>query len=403
MQYKLVKEVFEDYTEIRNEKDLAKSVIAFLTDYITKNPNHVSFFGGALLGVDRISWTQVDINNWLHECLFIDDVKNCQRDISELPNIVAEYKISSDIVNLSFIWVIHKLYISDIKESLKRDAMFAALNLAQITHLTWGIHGKRFEYGVDPLIAQSLYESLDRKSDLKAQGSWYGLLNKKSEVFLEKSDGFTDVWERMDNDRRVIELANEIHGRINKMLNNLTGKFYEIYDAQSQIKADSKLATVDGEQVLRDYVSRPGDLVNRMEAISRDEYNFIKEELIEATLGLVNTCSRKTLTRTLDYYSTNFYGDRKIQQLQKDIIVYMLAVTRRDKIKSNDIPAVVKYVRNMFRSSGTKNKEVLDIKDGLQRVADKANKNAKYNVLVSAQVALLLYVVLRALTVKAYS
>lgn len=403
MNYKLVKEVFEDYSYVEDDVALARNTLSFVTGFMTKNESHINFFGGVLLGVGKVAYTPQDARMWLNEYLMIDDVKSCQRDLKELPDINAEFKVSSDIVNLSFIWVVYKLMNSNINETLKRDAMYAAINMAQIKHLTYGIFYKRFEHGADPLIAASLYESLDRKSDLKAQGSWLGLLQKKSEVFLEKSDGFLDVWTKMDNDRRVIELANEIRNRINKMLNKLTEKFYVIYEAQSQIKSGTKLAMVDGEQVLKDYESKPTRLVQDMESISRDENAFIKEELIDVTLGLVSTCSRVTLEKTLQYYTTNFYGDKQIKELQREIILYTLAATRRDKVKAHDIPSIVEYVRNMFRSSGTKNKDVLLIKAGLKQVATKANAKVKDNIIVSAQIALLLYVVLRSLTVKAYS
>ena len=400
MNFNLVKEVFDYHVELKTDKELSDVMIKFLNGFTTKNSDHVSFFGGVQLGVQVVRFTQADRVLWLEEYLEIDDPKEMRDQIVELDDIDKNRFVSTDIVNLSFIWILHRLTVT--KENIKNldDARYAAMRMALYKHLTAGIK-KRFPHPANPLIALSLYESLDNRSDLKQQGSWSGMVVKKSGTFIEKGSVFTDVIEKMNNNRRVVEFANEIYGSINKMLTLLTSEFHIIHKAQSQIKADSKIGTIDGKTVIKDYISKPKATVDEMVSITRDRNSFIKNELITSVVNLT-TVSNSSLEKTLMYFSENFLAGKLHKDLQRDIILFMISAVNNNKIDVEGIPSIVRLVANVFRGSRTESREVKGIKEDLAKVTSKALPDSKSNIQDSARIGLLLYVILRTLTIKTF-
>lgn len=401
MKYANVKAVFDYHVEIDGEDKLARDVITYTQRFMTKNDIHVNFFGSALIGTEAVRYTPVERLDWLENVLNIEDIEECRTDIHDLKDINKDYKVSGDIINLSNIWVLNKLFNSNIGDKLKEQALLSCLNMAMFKHLTGGIKN-RFPHGADPLIAMTLYESLDRKTDLKATGSWLGMITKKSNVFLEPKGVFRDVLEDMSDDLRVVEFANEISGRVTKSLNELTHKFMEIHSNQSKINSSSKLANIDGEVLIRDYVSKPKKLVDDMERITRDENQFIKEELTVFVTDLVSTCSTVSLKKAQKYFSENFLTGRTHRDLQKDLILYILSVSRRDHISLSNIPSIISHLRGIFRASNVSSKEVKGIKKDSRKIIEKALPGAGQSNIVAAQIALLLYITLRALTIKTY-
>lgn len=401
MKYKNVKAVFDFHVEIDKDEQLARDVITYTQRFMTLNETHVNFFGSALIGTEAVRYTPVNRLDWLENVLYIEDIEDCIVDLHDLPSINKDFNVSGDIINLSKIWVINHLHNANIDGKLKEQAMLSCLNMAMFKHLTGGIKN-RFPHGADPLVAMTLYESLDRKTDLKAAGSWLGMITKKSEVFLDKGGVFKDVISTMDDDLRVVEFANEISGRVTKSLNKLTEKFMDIHRDQAKIGSSSKLANIDGEALIRDYVSKPKKMVDDMEAISRDENQFIKEELTKFVTDLVSTCSVVSLKKAQVYFTENFLAGRAHRELQKDLILYMLGAARRDKVSLSNIPSVISSLRGIFRASNVSSRDVLDIKKQSKKIIEKALPGAGNSNQVAAQIALILYIALRALSINVY-
>lgn len=399
MVYKTVKDVFDDLIGVQDDVELAEGMISYIGRFMTKNVEHSEFFGGVSLGVHVVRFTPVDRSQFLEYFLDIEDERETRQAIVELDDIEKEYFVSTDVVNLALIWLMNRFENANGNTELFRQAKYAAMKMAMFKHLTAGIKD-RFPSPTDPMVALSLYESLDRRSGLKRHGSWNMNIEAKAHTFLDNGV-FKDVFATMDNNRRVVELANEIWGSINKMLNKLTREFHIIHKARSQIKSTSKIANVDGEKLLKDYSSKPRKLVEDMITISRDQNSFIKEELVDSVVSL-GTLSNTALKKVLIYYSEDFLSGKLHRDTQQRIILYFLAAVKSEKISLSDIPSVTRMVGNVFRGSRTESKEIKELKEDLMTIVSKPLKGGRKSLLESARISLFLYVTLRTLTIQAF-
>lgn len=396
-----VRSIFYDNVETDIDKAFVERVISFYLKFISKNDAHLTFFGGVHLGSEKVRYIPSDTAEWLEEVLRIDDISDAQKALHELKEINPQFHVSGSLVNHSFAWAAHAIYNSNVDKKLKEQGMKAALNMAQIKFLTGGIV-KRFPHPTDPIVAMSLYESLDMKSDLKREGSWLEVINKKSETYLERNGAHWKTISEMKDDRRCVLLINELAKRIEDMLTVLTRKFYIVKDANDRLASSSRLGTLDGETVIKDYMNRPRKLVEDMERISRDEHAFVKDDLIEDVMALVSTCSRGHLTKSVSYFSENFLAGKLHRETQRTLLIYMMDISRTGRIPVSNIPMLISHIRNIFRSSSTRRREVIEIKENIAAITVKALPDVRKNAVTACQIGLVLYIAARALAMSKY-
>lgn len=396
-----IRGVFEEFSETKIDKDFADRIISFYLRFISKNDQHLTFFGGVHLGSEKVRYIPSDTEEWLDEVIQIDDIRDATRAFHALEEVNPAWHVSGSLVNHSFIWAAHAIENSTLDKKLKERAIRAALSMSQIKFLTGGIF-KRFPHPTDPIVAMSLYESLDMKSDLKREGNWLDVILKKTETYMMKDGAHWNTIEKMDDDRACIVLVNELDKRIDDMLTLLTRKFYIVKDANDRLASSSKLGSIDGEVIIKDYMNRPRKLVDDMERIARDEHAFVKKDLLQDVMALVSTCSPAHLTQTVTYFSENFLAGKLHRDTQRALIIYIMDISRTGKIPANNIPMLISHIRNIFRSSSTKRKEVLEIKNNVAEITNRALPTARKNAVTACQIGLVLYIAARALAKAKY-
>ena len=74
-----LKQVFESLcSHIEINTQFLKKIKAYQINFVTKNADHISFFGGNLTGVDVVRFKDEDTNRWFDEILETDE-----RDLEE--------------------------------------------------------------------------------------------------------------------------------------------------------------------------------------------------------------------------------------------------------------------------------------------------------------------------------
>ena len=110
MSYELVKDVYDDLADhIVFDTAFCSKLIVYYMDFVNKNENHILFFGGHLLGVYPVSFTDEDRTKWFNEILGVDELV-LRPHLIKIPAINEEFAVSSDTWNLSAIWLLHRIY-----------------------------------------------------------------------------------------------------------------------------------------------------------------------------------------------------------------------------------------------------------------------------------------------------
>ncbi len=111
---RLITEVFADECNgIEIDAKFIKKLHLFQVGFVNKNEDHISFFGGHVLGVHKVRFTTHEENYWFEDILQVNE-HNLRERIHKLPGINPEFIVSSDIYNISAIWLTHAIYHSSL-------------------------------------------------------------------------------------------------------------------------------------------------------------------------------------------------------------------------------------------------------------------------------------------------
>lgn len=397
-----VKETFEQYSELSpSDKDLPRRIIQFAQGFLNKNQDHTAFFGGNLIGTPAIRWTDRDTRSWLEDVLLVEDIKSCQEDLYECPGINKDFNVSSNIFNLSIPWVMNVLWRQDKNIKVYRPGMEHALIVGMAYHLS-SFMVRRFKYPANPDIALSMFEKLNNKYDFKVHGSWIGLLRARTDIFMNTEGKYPDVWQEMTNDLRTVVMCNEVNGNIRNSVNILTEMYHKEKEANERINKASKLGTLEGEQVIKDYIRRSDKFKNDLIDACSEPSSLIKEDIFEVVLDISKNVDPEMLDNTLRYLADNIRSKDRWDETVGTLAVYLLELSRTKKVNFNSVGEVTNLVTSMFKASSTKNKDVLKIKKEVLELSKKANVGVRDNKHASNVGAIIRYLTIRALAINYY-
>jgi len=402
---KTIKDLIEKYSEAKFDRAKMEMIVRGYNNFIHKNDDHIQFFGGNLIGVYPIRFKSEDRDYWVEDVAEVLDIESFKEELHELPEINKEFAVSGNPVNYIFTWIIHKCLTADLPSKYKEMGAHAAMNMLQIKFLT-SVDAKRFPYRADEALAQAVYEQLSRKSLLKLTGNWKALIEYRTDGFLSKKSIHQKALNKMDDNEEQVALVNDVQDRVRKSYNKLTSTFYELRDSEARILSQQAFITnLEGEQVLREFTNNIEDNAKKMHDILQYRNDFIKEELIQATLNLVESATESNLVKALDFISDNIDGKKRFD-ITKEVgalVVYIHQFMKSSEIDEKNIPEIVSRLRSGFRSHRTNNKAVLDIKEKVEDIV-KRSISARHEATLSAtKVAVLVYISLRILSIRYYN
>lgn len=404
MAFKLIKDVFDKYTNITVDKTLTTKLTFHVYSFVNKNETHSAHFGGNLVGVRPVRYIDADARSWLEDIMGIEEIRECQQELLKTPEVNPKFRISSDIVNLSFIYLMHRIGNSSLPKDSKDYALQEVIVMNLSKHMC-SLLSHRFKFPSDEIIAQQLFESLDNRSHLKRYGSWLEMLKQTALEMLDPQKGIhtrRGVWQKMDNDKSVIYMTNDIQDRLAGQINLLTEKYHEIKNNSDRVLLNSSINTIDGEKVLAEYVKRERQLVTDMLEIVKDPRDFIRDELVEATLAIVSTAEETHFRRTLNFVTDNATSDARIPEAVSKVCLFVLQEARQGRLNLSQPSEIIGRLSNTFRSSRVKKKDALELKEIYREIAEEAIPNARDPIKVASAISTLIYMGIRMLTITRY-
>lgn len=91
-------------------KTLADRLLEFQIKFVTKNQDHMEFFGGNLTGVQVVRFTPADMDKFFIDVLEVDE-DEIREGLYVLPVIHKDRKVASDAFNNICMYVIHFVFI----------------------------------------------------------------------------------------------------------------------------------------------------------------------------------------------------------------------------------------------------------------------------------------------------
>lgn len=402
-----VREVFDTMVpDLEFDKELALKVHRYVQEFINRNKDHAAFFGGVLLGVEVVRFLDADKDRWFDDIIGKDEMM-LQDMLHSLPTINKDWKVSSNVMNLSCAWMVHRFFTSSLPAEEKMNAMIDVLLVLQIKYTT-SILFRFFTYPADRAVAVATYDALNMKFILKETGSWLGLLTYRAKEMLSRTSPHLGVVARMEKDKGVVDMLNAAHGAIKSYIKNMRGVMEHIRLTGGKVKTTSSVAGIDGDEILKDRTKGPATLIQYIKSILTDRNSFIREDLIRLVIDLMPSVQYRYLVSALEYLSANYF---KAQHKEIDRIINLIMLHSYSYLSgsnavirpSMNLATVVSKLRGAYTSSRSTDSDLLELRELVEKVIKPAVDSKTTAVLAATRTGVLLYVVARAHAMSYYS
>lgn len=392
-------------SHLKIDNRLIKEMTDYKNKFINRSLEHINFFGGNLIGVEVIRFLPTDRKNWF-EILKIDE-DEVEEKIHSLENVNSSFLVSSDIFNISCVWLTHRILNSTLSKSAKEKASFIVMMIFNIKLIT-SLMYHYFKYPADPAVARATYAELSNKFTIKQLGSWYKVLESRSNDILDKDGIHAKMLDKFDDDLAIAYSINDIQGRLRDMIKNIYAVFMRIHSQGTKIGTSNNVIEVDGEMVLRDNTRSLSSYTEYIKTILPDKNSFIKVDLVAVIERLMTTMSPTLFNESLNWFSET-YGKKHTEDINSAINdlmthTYDYLDNNQSLLKNTkDIPGLVVRLRGTYMSSRNSDDLLQRTKTEFERLVKLSVKSKSSTAIKAVRTGVMLYVVVRALAMKYYT
>lgn len=402
-----IKAVFESLLgSLVIDSRFAKQLHLYQLNFVNKNEDHIAFFGGNLMGVNPIRFTQSDRDNWF------DDIVQCQEweleaRLRDLPTIHEDRKVTSDTMNLSCAYLMHAIYNSKLSHSEKETALIDVMLVMQYKFLT-SLLFPRFRYPAPKEIAEATYAQLSNKFAIRRLGSWGAVLKARAEDTISDSGIHLSTIKSMDQDEGVTYLISDTQSRIRDMVKNIYDVHVRVDKQGVKIASTSSLIEHDGEQILKDKTKSLLVYSRYLKTVVADKYSFIRDDLCQVIERTMPTMPPRLFRQTLEWMSDNYQrtGTDQIDSIINDALTHSFGYMAPEKASMRntaDLPGLITKLKGAYGSSRSTDPILFQLRERTEKMVRLATHNRNDGIVSSVRTAVLLYIVVRALTMKHYT
>jgi hypothetical protein len=400
--YKDLKELFtHHFRHTPIDAKLHQEIKQFRLQWANKNEVHIEFLGGNLLGPYPIRFSQYDFDAIMIDVLGLDSMV-LQQDLYTVPGINKEFKVSSDALYQTMIYLIRTFLLeAKFKEKDRIDAakecyyIFAYRAISSLVY-------RYFRYPLDKQIALAVTEKMSNRYLIKKLGSWQKVFEYRAEDIVSPR-GIHAQRLRRYTVRDAVEIANDLQGRIRDTVKYIFSLTLEVIESGAYVKSQSLTITdVDGNEVVRDMTDNMDKYVSYLWTTVQVPGALIKHELVQlvyATVSSMHSGDLETALRYITSVDDEEVRDR-IHHLIEDVISYSIQYLNSKEMTQMDLAhadKILLLLRGFWMSSKVTEariKEVKSLGDWLAYKAIRRKSRARVNAL---RVGIFLYLVLRAM------
>lgn len=404
-----VKDIFDGLVEdLEINQRWVSKLRRFVYGFATKDNDHTEFFGTPYLGTHRIVFKSSDRHNFFSDIIDVDEVR-LRDELIKTKWVNKDFKVSSDAFNLSIVYLMHRVWKSDLIKVQKDEAL---INLVMLFHyrIMTSIMNHYFSYLVKPSVAQTAYNKLSMKFDIKRFGSWNELFKARGEFIINPKTGIHyETFTKMDDDKRIVYMVNDMESRLKGVINDYTKVLYEVKDSVDLVVTDNGLAIMEGEINIKDVQKQVNKYRNYVNGIVNDGRSFFKQELVGYAARAVDdsrssTSFEEKLTMVIRDFPAQYNhpkGD-SYKEFVDDVVTHLFEYLTSNSIRHNDLKNVLYKLRGAYTSNKSSNALLHKLRrNGDEIIRTMTGIRTQFTV-SSLRTALMLYIVLRTLTLEYY-
>ncbi|AEV89446.1 putative virion structural protein [Pseudomonas phage OBP] len=397
-----VKDIFDNLVEdLEITPRWVQTLRRYVYGFATKDNDHTEFFGSPYLGTHRVLFKTSDRVTFFRDIIDVDEVR-LRDELIKTKWINKDFKVSSEAFNLSIIYLMNRVWNSNLPSNMKNEAL---INLVMLFHyrVMTSIMNHYFGYLVKQNVAITAYNKLSLKFDIKRYGSWNDLFRARGEFIIDPRTGIHfDAFAKMDNDKKIVYMVNDMESRLKGVINDYTKVLYEIKDSVDLVETDSGLALLDGELNIKDVQKSANRFKNYIANVLNDKNSFFKQELATYAAKAIPRTDADKLESILKDFPAQYAhakGD-KYREFVDDVTTHLFEYISANGIKHQDVKHVFFKIRGAYTSSKSSNALLLKLRAEGDEIV-KAMTGIKTEIkITSLRTSLMLYIVLRTLIME---
>lgn len=398
-----VKTIFDHHAvDLEINSNWVRRLRQYVYGFYTRNADHTEFFGSPYLGTHRVVYKTSDSKDWFSNIIDIDEVL-VRDELIKCKYINKEFKVSSNVFNLSVPYLMHKVQKSSLSHAQKEDAL---INLVIMFHyrIMTSIMSHYFGYLANKKVAEAAYNALTLKFDIKRYGSWNALFKARAESIIDPKRGIHyNTFTRLDNDKDIVYMVNDMESRLKGVINDYSRVFYKVKDNERFTETDDGFVLLDGRLVVKDIQKNITKHRTFIETVLGGNM-FYKEALVDyAIKGMDRTPPDKfkQIVKELPYAYNSPKGGR-VREFVEDTITHMFEYISTNNIKQTDVRTVVIKMRGAYSSNKSTNPLLFKLRDNGDKIISDMTGIKTRSTVTSMRTSLMLYIVIRTVTMDAF-
>jgi len=396
MAKQLVEVCDEHFKHIKFDESLYKKIQKFRISWVNKSDIYVDFLGSNLLGVHPIRFSSVDEDMWFVDTLGID-ANDFKYDIYNKTDIDKTRAVSSNIVYLSIVYIMHK-FMNNHKMHRKLNDILEELYYVFAYKVMGSLMSHYFKFDTDEAIAKAVYERLSNKFLIKKLGSWHAVFEYRSgDVKPPKglhAKRITTL--KTDDAERAIA---DLQGRLRETVKNIYEILIDVREKNERVHSTTLIEKGEDGDSIKDHADNPSSYISYIYGIVNVQNDFVNDDIIHLLSSNIKNLDEKNLTTTLKYLS----NEVKVNQNDKNNFVAVTIESAISYLRVRNITSdynkhvieIMEYLKNYWSSSSVKNKEIKKTKKYLFDLTNQATGKRTKWLLSTISISVMLYIFIR--------
>lgn len=381
-----VKQTLDElFANVRFDDKLLKKVQRANIDFITYSTEHKELFGSRLIGCFHINYTQYQ-KNLFYENLFDMSYDQVVMAIEQIKSIPKNFKIARDDINLVCFYLAHRFISSEHLDKRKGlEGAKEVLNYFSYRTLVL-LSSNYWIYPISTDKAVSLSERLSNKYLIKQVKNWNEYCKYRSDEYLKSK--YLSLLTKFNKDDELPNAITDLFNRTKDTLKNIYREFLDMMENDDVLRSSRNVVTdLEGKEVLMDRTESPVLYINKVENSLVDKRSFIKRELMEVTVSVIDSVSINQLEECLGLLFDYYFHDKKsaesikefIQQFLINCFEYLQANQIQFSGKGNAMKIVNSITGNVLYSRGS-NVSITEVKLLGDKLVKNVYRKGKVNI-----------------------
>ena len=374
----------------------------YVYSFITRTVGMVSymeFFGSPYLGLQKITFTTGDRNQWFSEIFDVDE-EELKENLHACKAINTDWSVVGDVFNLTIPYLLHRAYHSKLDKDTKHQALIDILCMYHYKCLTSIIHND-YPFQARREVVLETYNRLSLKYDIKRYGSWRALIEARAEFILNPKTGIHfDAYTKMDDDKKIVYMVGDIQNRLRRAINDINKVFHEVKTQTNIVKVDSSKINLGDELTIKSVTKEVTQYGLYIDRVLTEETSFYKEELAGFAASVLENVPKDKLAFIIQTFPQIYKNAKKphYKEFTDAVLIHLFEYLHTNGIKKTNVYDVLTKMRGAYGAPRSKNDTVKVIRSlGDQIVVEQTGVKTPHTVTV-LRTALSLYFVLRILS-----